>query len=317
MLPFVARRGAGMLVSVALVITIAFILIKLVPGTPAAVILGSNATPEQIAKLNATWGYDKPLYVQYYRYVVNLFHGDLGISLYFREPVLTIIGQRSEESGFLGVMALLVVVGIGLPAGVIGALRPNSFTDNVLLLIALAGASIPSFWLGLMLMVLFAGTLHWLPSSGFTSVLQTGNLANLKNLILPAFALGFVNAALVARTARSSMLDVLLTDYVTTARSKGLAERIVIVKHALRNAAIPVLTVVSFTFASLVSGAVVTENVFALPGIGSLIVSSVLRRDYPVIQGIMIIVAILYVGLNFLTDLAYAFLDPRIRYGEK
>ncbi len=304
-----------MVVSIILVISITFLLIKLIPGNPAAVMLGPNATPEQIAQLNATWGLDKPLVVQFYLYVDNLVHGNLGRSLFFRQPVLSIIGQHSEESGFLGIMALMVVVGLGIPAGVIGSLRPNSWTDNSLLLVALAGASIPSFWLGLMLMVLFAGELHWLPSSGFTSVIHTGDIANLKNLILPAFALGFVNAALVARIARSSMLDVLGSDYITTARSKGLAERIVIIKHALRNAAIPVTTVVSFTFASLVSGAVVTENVFALPGIGSLIVSSVLKRDYPVIQGIMIIVAVLYVGLNFITDLTYAFLDPRIRYG--
>ena len=315
MFTFIIRRGIGMVISIILVISITFMLIKLIPGNPAAVMLGPNATPEQIAQLNATWGLDKPLVVQFYLYVDNLVHGNLGQSLFFRQPVLSIIGQHSEESLFLGVMALMVVVGLGIPAGVIGSLRPNSWTDNSLLLVALAGASIPSFWLGLMLMVVFAGELHWLPSSGFTSVIHTGNIANLKNLILPAFALGFVNAALVARIARSSMLDVLGSDYITTARSKGLAERIVIVKHALRNAAIPVTTVVSFTFASLVSGAVVTENVFALPGIGSLIVSSVLKRDYPVIQGIMIIVAVLYVGLNFITDLTYAFLDPRIRYG--
>ncbi len=303
-----------MLISIVLVISITFLLVKLIPGNPAAVMLGPNATPEQISNLNATWGLDKPLIVQFYLYVVNLVHGNLGESLFFRQPVLGIIGQHSEESIFLGIMALIVVVGLGIPAGVIGSLRPNSWTDNSLLLVALAGASIPSFWLGLMLMVVFAGELQWLPSSGFTSVIHTGNIANLKNLILPAVALGFVNAALVARTARSSMLDVLNADYITTARSKGLAERVVIIKHALRNAAIPVTTVISFTFASLVSGAVVTESVFALPGIGSLIVSSVLKRDYPVIQGIMIIVAILYVGLNFITDLTYAFLDPRIRY---
>jgi peptide/nickel transport system permease protein len=183
-----------------------------------------------------------------------------------------------------------------------------------MLLIALAGASIPSFWLGLMLMALIAGKLGLLPSSGFTSVFATGNLGNLKNLILPAFSLGFVNAALVARTARSSMLDVLNADYITTARAKGLRQSIVILKHGLRNASIPILTVVSFTFASLLSGAVVTENVFALPGIGSLIVQSVLKRDYPVIQGIMLIVALLYVLVNFVTDLTYAALDPRIRY---
>jgi peptide/nickel transport system permease protein len=228
--------------------------------------------------------------------------------------VLYIIGQRAETSILLGILALVVVVGIGIPGGVFSALRPNSWMDNSFLLIALAGASIPSFWLGLMLMTLFAGRLGWLPSSGFTSVLATGNLANLKNLILPAFSLGFVNAALVARTARSSMLDVLQADYITTARAKGLTEQMVIVKHAFRNASIPIMTVVSFTFASLVSGAVVTENVFALPGVGSLIVQSVLKRDYPVIQGIMMVVAVLYVVINFITDLAYASLDPRIRY---
>ncbi len=314
MLPFIMRRGTGMLISTFLVISITFVFMQLIPGDPADVLLGPNATPEQIASLRATWGLDKPIGIQYYRYVVNFLHGDLGESLFSRQPVLQMIGQRAETSVFLGIMALLVVVGLGIPAGVISSIRPNSWTDNSLLLVALAGASIPSFWLGLMLMVVVAGKLHLLPSSGFTSVLATGNLANLKNLILPAISLGFVNAALVARTARSSMLDVLEADYITTARSKGLSEWVVIVKHALRNAAIPTVTVVSFTFASLVSGAVVTENVFALPGVGSLIVQSVLKRDYPVIQGIMMVVAVLYVVINFLTDLTYAMLDPRIRY---
>jgi len=314
LLSFIMRRGSGMIVSTFLVISITFVFMQLIPGDPADVLLGPNATPEQIANLRATWGLDQPIGVQYYRYIVNFLHGDLGESLFSRQPVLRMIGQRAETSVFLGIMALMVVVGLGIPAGVISSIRPNSWTDNTLLLVALAGASIPSFWLGLMLMVVVAGKLHLLPSSGFTSVLATGDLANLKNLILPAISLGFVNAALVARTARSSMLDVLEADYITTARSKGLSEWSVIVKHALRNAAIPTITVVSFTFASLVSGAVVTENVFALPGVGSLIVQSVLKRDYPVIQGIMMVVAVLYVVINFLTDLTYAMLDPRIRY---
>lgn len=303
-----------MLISTFLVITITFIFMQLIPGDPADVLLGPNATPEQIQALRATWGLNQSIWVQYYRYIVNFLHGELGQSLFSHQPVLQMIGQHAETSTFLGIMALLVVVGLGIPAGVISSIHPNSWTDNTLLLVALAGASIPSFWLGLMLMVVVAGYLHWLPSSGFTSVLATGNIANLKNLILPALSLGFVNAALVARTARSSMLDVLNADYITTARAKGLSEWFVIIKHALRNAAIPTVTVVSFTFASLVSGAVVTENVFALPGIGSLIVQSVLKRDYPVIQGIMMIVAVLYVVVNFFTDLTYAMLDPRIRY---
>jgi len=314
MLSFIARRGLGMVLSTLLVVTITFVFMQLIPGDPASVLLGPNATPEQIANLKATWGLDRPLPVQFARYFANLFRGNLGESLFHRQPVLRMIGERAETSVLLGIMALLVVAGLGIPAGIIAAIRPNSWLDNLLLLVALAGASIPSFWLGLMLMVVFAGKLHLLPSSGFTSVIATGNLANLKSLILPAFSLGFVNAALVARTARSSMLDVLRADYITTAKAKGLSQPVVIVKHALRNAAIPITTVVSFTFASLVSGAVVTENVFALPGIGSLIVQSVLKRDYPVIQGIMLVVAVLYVLVNFFTDLTYAFLDPRIRY---
>ena len=252
--------------------------------------------------------------MQFVRYLVNFLRGNFGESLFHRKPVLGIIAQRAETSLWLGVAALLVVVGLGIPAGVLAAIRPNGLTDNTMLLVALAGASIPSFWLGLMLMALFAGRLGWLPSSGFTSIIETGNLANLKSLVLPAFSLGFVNAALVARTARSSMLDVLQSDYITTAKAKGLRSRVVIMKHAFRNAAIPIVTVVSFTFAALVSGAVVTETVFALPGVGSLIVQSVLKRDYPVIQGIMAIVAVLYVVINFATDLSYALLDPRIRY---
>jgi len=314
MVSFIVRRGMGMLISTFLVISITFAFMQMIPGDPADVLLGPNATPEQIASLRATWGLDQSIWVQYYRYIVNFLHGDLGESLFSRQPVLRMIGQHAETSIFLGIMALLVVVGLGIPAGVISSIRPNSWTDNTLLLVALAGASIPSFWLGLMLMVVVAGKLHLLPSSGFTSVLATGNIANLKNLILPAISLGFVNAALVARTARSSMLDVLGADYITTARAKGLSEWAVIAKHALRNAAIPTVTVISFTFASLVSGAVVTENVFALPGVGSMIVQSVLKRDYPVIQGIMMVVAVLYVVVNFFTDLTYAMLDPRIRY---
>ena len=314
MLTFVLRRGIGLLISTFLVITITFLLMQMIPGDPAAVMLGANATPEQIELLRETWGLNQSIHVQFVRYLVNFLRGNFGESLFHRKPVLEIIGQRAETSIWLGVAALLVVVGMGIPAGVLASIRPNGLTDNAMLLVALSGASIPSFWLGLMLMTLFAGRLGWLPSSGFTSILQTGNLANLKSLILPAFSLGFVNAALVARTTRSSMLDVLQADYITTARAKGMRGWVVVMKHAFRNASIPIVTVISFTFASLVSGAVVTENVFALPGVGSLIVQSVLKRDYPVIQGIMFIVAVLYVVINFITDLSYALLDPRIRY---
>ncbi len=311
---YIVRRGAGMAVSALLVMVVTFLLMQLIPGDPATVLLGSEATPEQVDQLRARWGLDQSIPVQFVRYFSNFFSGDMGLSLFYREPVLGMIWARAETSSFLALLALLVVVFLGIPAGVLSALRPGSWLDSTMLLLALAGASIPSFWLGLMLMNLFAAQLGWLPSSGFTSVIATGNLGNLRNLILPAFSLGFVNAALVARTSRSSMLDVLQADYVRTAHAKGLRELVVVGRHALRNAAIPISTVLSFTTASLVSGAVVTENVFALPGIGSLIVHSVLKRDYPVIQGIMLIVAVLYILVNFVTDLTYALLDPRIRY---
>jgi len=303
-----------MLVSCVLVITLTFLLMELIPGDPATVLLGPNATPEQIASLRTSWGLDQPGIVRYGFYMRNILRGELGRSVFLDQPVLGMIGERAETSLLLGLMSLLVVVGLGVSAGIVAALRPRTWTDSILLLVALLGASLPSFWLGLMLMIAFAGRLHWFPSSGFSSIFTAGGLANLRSLVLPALSLGFVNAALVARTSRSSMLDVLQAEYVTTARAKGLEEKIVIVRHALRNAAIPILTVVSFTFASLVSGAVVTENVFALPGVGSLIVQSVLKRDYPTIQGVMLAVAIFYVLVNFVTDMLYAFLDPRIRY---
>lgn len=312
--PYLLRRGAGMLVSCVLVITITFLLMELIPGDPAAVLLGPDATPEQVDALRASWGLDRPGIVRYGFYIRNILRGELGRSVFLDQPVLKMIGERAETSLLLGLLSLLVVVGLGVSAGITAALRPRTWTDSALLFVALLGASLPSFWLGLMLMIAFAGELHWFPSSGFSSIFGAGGLANLRNLVLPALSLGFVNAALVARTSRSSMLDVLQAEYVTTARAKGLAENVVIAKHALRNAAIPILTVVSFTFASLVSGAVVTENVFALPGVGSLIVQSVLKRDYPTIQGVMLAVAIFYVLVNFATDMLYAFLDPRIRY---
>ncbi|MFP3953956.1 MAG: ABC transporter permease [Candidatus Acetothermia bacterium] len=315
MLSYIIRRAGGMIVSIFIVISVTFILMHSVPGNPASVLLGPNATPEQVASLNESWGLNRPIWTQYYKYVVNVFQGKFGKSIYHQEPVLNIISQRAETSIFLGLMSLVVVVSLGVSGGIIASIKPNSWLDNLLLLVALAGASIPSFWLGLMLMNLFSGQLHILPSSGFTSVLKTGNIVNLKNLILPSIALGFVNAALVARSARSSMLDVLNREYVNTARAKGLTEMRVIVKHAFRNAAIPITTIISFTFAKMVSAAVVTENVFALPGIGSLVVQGILKRDYPVIQGVMLVVAVLYVVINFLTDLTYGYLDPRIRYG--
>lgn len=310
---FLVRRFLAMIPSAFLVLTVSFFLIHLIPGDPAAVLLGPGATPDQIQALRQSLGLDQPVGWQYVKYVNRVLRGDLGLSIYFQQPVLSVVLAHAEASLLLGLLGILVVIGLGISAGVISAVRPYTWWDRGFLFVALLGASIPSFWLGLMLMLLFAFYLKCLPTSGFASVFKTGSLLNLRYLVLPALTLGFVNSALVARVTRSAMLDVLCQPYIDAAWAKGLSGRVVVLKHALRNAAIPIVTVLGFIFAGMVATAVVTENVFAIPGIGRLTVQSVLRRDYPMIQGIMLLVAFLYLLINFLTDLIYAVLDPRIR----
>lgn len=310
---FLVRRFLAMILSAFLVLTVSFFLIHLIPGDPAAVLLGPGATPDRIQALRQSLGLDQPVGWQYVKYVNRVLRGDLGLSIYFQQPVLSVVLAHAEASLLLGLLGILVVIGLGISAGVISAVRPYTWWDRGFLFVALLGASIPSFWLGLMLMLLFAFYLKWLPTSGFASVFKTGSLLNLRYLVLPALTLGFVNSALVARVTRSAMLDVLCQPYIDAAWAKGLSGSVVVLKHALRNAAIPIVTVLGFIFAGMVATAVVTENVFAIPGIGRLTVQSVLRRDYPMIQGIMLLVAFLYLLINFLIDLIYAVLDPRIR----
>lgn len=310
---FLVRRFLAMILSAFLVLTVSFFLIHLIPGDPAAVLLGPGATPDRIQALRQSLGLDQPVGWQYVKYVNRVLRGDLGLSIYFQQPVLSVVLAHAEASLLLGLLGILVVIGLGISAGVISAVRPYTWWDRGFLFVALLGASIPSFWLGLMLMLLFAFYLKWLPTSGFASVFKTGSLLNLRYLVLPALTLGFVNSALVARVTRSAMLDVLRQPYIDAAWAKGLSGSVVVLKHALRNAAIPIVTVLGFIFAGMVATAVVTENVFAIPGIGRLTVQSVLRRDYPMIQGIMLLVAFLYLLINFLIDLIYAVLDPRIR----
>ncbi|MEM2386063.1 MAG: ABC transporter permease, partial [Candidatus Bathyarchaeia archaeon] len=223
------------------------------------------------------------------------------------------IKERLEVSLLLALGAGFIIMIIGVGLGTLAAIKPGSWLDQFVLVIAIIGVAIPSFWLGLMLMLAFSVHLKILPSSGFVSIWQTKNISNLKYLILPSFVLGFVNCALIVRLTRASMLEVLQEDFIKTAFAKGLPDSQVFLKHAFRNAAIPVLTVFSFTLAGIFSGAVVTETVFALPGIGRLVVEAVLKRDYPVIQGLMILVAGLYLFVNLLTDILYALIDPRIR----
>jgi len=311
---YIAKRLLYLVPTLLFVLAGSFLLMRLIPGDPAALMLGPEASVTQIDALREEMGLNRSVVVQFWEYLSRTVTGDLGKSLYFRQPVLDVVLARCETSLLLALLSMLFVLLAGVPAGIVAGLKPNTWLDKGVLAFALLGASIPSFWLGLMLMLIVSVQLGWLPTSGFVSVLQTGNLANLRGLVLPSIVLGMANSALVARMTRTNLLEVMRADYITTARAKGLPDRIVILRHAMRNAGIPIVTVLGFTFAGLLSGTAVTETVFALPGIGRLLVDSVLARDYPLIQGVMVFVAIVYMVLNLLVDVSYSLLDPRVRY---
>lgn len=302
-----------MIVVMFLVVTIVFVIVRVTPGDPAAVMLGPEATDADIAQLRAQLGLDQPLVVQYIYYIGQLLKGDLGQSIFLNQPVLTALGDRAEPTFFLTLFSILIACVIALPIGIYAAYRRGSFVDQAATMLAMLAASIPSFWLGLILMQIFAVRYGWFPVSGYGGP-GTSFIDRMWHLSLPAFALGLVSSALILRFTRASMLDVLSDDYVRTARAKGLKERRVILRHALKNALIPIITVIGLTMAVLISGAVVTETVFGLPGVGNLVVSAVLRRDYPVIQGALLVIAALYVLINFAIDMLYLLVDPRVRY---
>lgn len=292
-----------------------FAMMHLMPGDPAAVMLGDTATPEQVQALRTAMGFDQPIYVQFTRWLGGVVQGDFGQSIFFQKPVLRVIWDRAEVSLLVAVLSMAMIIVTGIPIGVISAVWYNSTTDQVCSGASMLAASMPTFWLGLNLMLIFSVVLGWLPSSGFPSVVESGRLWDLRYLILPCVTLAAPNSALIIRLTRASMLDVLKEGYVTTARAKGLAEVVVTMKHAFRNSMISIVAVVGFTFVGLASGTVITETVFSLPGIGRLVVESVLRRDYPVIQGIILVITVAYMLVNLLIDFCYTFLDPRIRIG--
>lgn len=306
------ERLGGMIVVLALVVTVVFIIVRVTPGDPAAVMLGSDATPEDIAQLRTKMGLDAPLLAQYFQFVAGIVQGDLGQSIFLNQPVTTALAARAEPTFFLTLFSILIAVAIALPVGVLSAVKRGTLFDQTVVTLTMVAASIPSFWLGLMLIQLLAVGLGWFPASGYGGP-DTPFLERLHHLVLPAMALGIVNSALITRFTRAAMLDVLGEDYVRTARAKGASERRVILKHALKNAMIPIITVIGLSIAMLVAGAVVTETVFGLPGIGNLVVSAVLRRDYPVIQGTLLVVAAIYVLINFIVDMLYVAVDPRVR----
>jgi peptide/nickel transport system permease protein len=285
--------------------------IHLIPGDPAAVLLGDTATPEEIAALTHEMGLDRPIWQQYIAWFSNVLKGDLGESLFFKTPVLTVIADGAETSILLALMTMFWIVLLGIPIGIWSATHHGTWIDQVTSGLAMLFASIPTFWLGLYLILIFAVGLGWFPSSGFPS-LSDGGLSNLRYLLLPSLTLAAPNAALIVRLVRASMLDVSREDHVRTARAKGLSPAKVAIKHVFRNSLIAVTAAFGFTFAALISEAVVTETVFSLPGIGRLVVQSILRRDYPVIQGVILVIVVLYMVVNLLVDLAYARLDPRV-----
>lgn len=306
------NRLIGMLIVLALVVTVVFIIVRVTPGDPAAVMLGSDATPQDIADLRARMGLDAPLLVQYGQFVLGIFQGDLGQSIFLNQPVTQALAARAEPTFFLTLFSILIAVVIALPVGVLSAVKRGTFFDQSVVTLTMIAASVPSFWLGIVLIQTLAVGMGWFPASGYGGP-DTGFLDRLHHLVLPALALGVVNSALITRFTRAAMLDVLGDDYVRTARAKGASERRVILKHAFKNALVPIITVIGLSIAMLVAGAVVTETVFGLPGIGNLVVSAVLRRDYPVIQGTLLVVAAIYVLINFIVDMLYILVDPRVR----
>ncbi len=315
MFAYTIRRLVLMLPVALVVSTVVFLLLYLTPGDPVGVILGPEAMEQQKAELRTRLGLDQPAHVQLLRWYGRLVQGDLGTSIFLHKKVTLAFLERLEPTLMLTLFALMFAVMIGLPAGMLAAKLRGSWFDTASMLIAITGVSMPTFWIGLNLIFVFAVTLGWLPVAGYQP-LSRGVWEHLRYMLMPAFTIGFAQSALLARMTRSMMLDVLSQDYIRTARSKGVAELWVLFRHALRNAIIPLITTVGLSFALLLGGAVISEQIFNIPGVGRLLIQGVARRDYPLVQGVLLIIAAVYMCVNLLVDLTYALLDPRIRHSD-
>ncbi len=310
---YVLRRLLGIIPVLVLVAVTAFLLIHLVPGDPAVVMLGNEATPAQLQTLRAQLGLDRSLPEQFLLWLVQVLRGNMGDSFFLGRPVAQALTERLPATLQLAVLSLIFSLVIGVPAGLIAAVRQNTWGDQFVMATAIGGISLPSFWLGLAMILVFSVHLGWLPSGGYAPLWEDFG-QGLRTLTLPAFSLGFMQAALIARMTRSSMLDVLRQDYVRTATAKGLTRWYVILRHALKNAMIPVVTTIGTAFGVLLGGAVVVEIVFTYPGLGRLVVLAVQRRDYPLVQGALLLTSVIYVVVNLAVDLLYCVFDPRIKY---
>jgi peptide/nickel transport system permease protein len=334
MTSYIIRRLLSLIPTLLGVSIIVFLFLRMIPGDPALALAGEHATDANVERIREEFGLNKPLYEQYLTYMGKVLRGDLGRSVFNKRYVTDELRARFPATLELSVCALIVAMIVGLPAGIISATKRNSIFDNAAMVGSLLGISMPIFWLGLMLNWFFAVRLGWLPSvtrldSGIelhritnliiVDSILTGNaealLNGIKHLILPSVALGTIPMAIIARMTRSAMLEVLEQDYVRTARAKGLAERVVTFKHALKNAMLPVITILGLQVGLLLSGAVLTETIFAWPGIGRWLYLSILARDYPIVQGMALFITFLFLMVNLLVDLSYALVDPRIRYG--
>jgi peptide/nickel transport system permease protein len=312
MLIFLGKRLLQLIPTLFFVSVIIFSLQQLLPGDPALAMAGEERDPEVLEQIRRQYRLDQPVYVQYVYWISGVLTGNLGESMRLKEPVATLIAQKFPVTLQLALMAIVISLAIGVTAGVISAVKKNTWIDYAVNVVALGGISTPNFWLGIMLIFLFAVNLGWLPASGYVSPFENFWLS-MQTTILPAFVLGNSFAAVLMRHTRSAMLQAMTSDYVRTARAKGLAERVVVLKHAMRNAMTPVITLGALELGTLLSGAVLTEQVFSIPGFGKLIVDSVFNRDYAVVQGVTLITATMYILLNLLADIAYVLVNPRLR----
>lgn len=291
-----------------------FFIIHLIPGNPAAMMLGPEATQEEIDAFSRSMGLDRPIPIQFVEWISNVVRGDFGTSLFFQgQQVTKVVFEHFKVTLTLTVLGVILAIILGIITGVIAAINHNNLLDRIIMVITSAGVSIPNFWLGLMLVLFFSIRLSILPPAGFKP-LSTGLGESLRYLILPAITLAFGQTSLIARMTRSNMLEVLRSDYIRTAKAKGLSELMVNYKHALKNVLIPVITIIGLSFANLMGGAVVTEQIFNIPGVGRLLIKSVFTRDYPVIEGIVLYIAAMWVIINLVTDVLYVIIDPRIEY---
>ena len=310
---YILRRLLASIPVVILVGVMTFSILHIAPGDPAVLMAGEEATPADVEAMRVALGFDKPFIVQFGKWSGRLLQGDLGTSIFSQHTIVSLMKPRIEPTLSLAIIAISLSIIIGVPMGVLAAWNQGSFVDRGVMVFAVLGFSIPVFWLGFLFIWAFAVKIHLFPAVGFVSITD-GVFPFFRSLTLPALANAIPFSALVARMTRSTMVEVMQEDYIRTARAKGLTEAVVNVRHGLRNAAIPIVTVVGLVFAGLVGGAVVTETVFAIPGLGRLLVDGVVRRDYPIVQAMLMVVAVSYVFVNLAVDITYAFLDPRIRY---